>query len=73
MKKDDKLANRWLGQQYEEQTELKKTRLDLKEGKVNQPEYDFKDGPGEVAPKADVAEAKRLHDLVQVFHVLPAR
>ena len=60
-------------QQYEEQTELKKTRLDLKEGKVNQPEYDFKDGPGEVAPKADVAEAKRLHDLVQVLHVLPAR
>ena len=57
-------------QQYEEQ---KKTRLDLKEGKVHQPEYDFKDGPGEVAPKADVAEAKRLHDLVQVLHVLPAR
>ena len=67
------MANRWLGQQYEEQTELKKTRLDLKEGKVNQPEYDFKDGPGEVAPKADVAKAERLHDLVQVFHVLPAR
>ena len=73
MKKDTQLANKRLGQQYEEQTELKKPRLDLKEYKVNQPEDDFKDGPGEVAPKADVAEAERLHDLVQVFHVLPAR
>ena len=35
------------------------------------PEDDFEDGPGEVAPEADVAEAKGLHDLVQVLHVLP--
>ena len=35
------------------------------------PEDDLKDGPGEVAPEADVAEAKGLHDLVQVLHVLP--
>ena len=37
------------------------------------PENDFKDGPGEIAPEADVAEAKGLHDLVQVLHVLPER
>ena len=35
------------------------------------PEDDFEDGPGEVAPEADVAEAEGLHDLVQVLHVLP--
>ena len=35
------------------------------------PEDDFEDGPGEVAPEADVAEAKGLHDLMQVLHVLP--
>ena len=36
------------------------------------PEDNFEDGPGEIAPEADIAEAKGLHDLVQVLHVLPA-
>ena len=35
------------------------------------PEDNLQDGPGEVTPEADVAEAKGLHDLVQVLHVLP--
>ena len=58
------------------------TRIVLRDGGVKDrvkenfencktPEDDLKDGPGEVAPEADVAEAKGLHDLVQVLHVLP--
>ena len=35
------------------------------------PEDDLENGPCEIAPEADVAEAKGLHDLVQVLHVLP--
>ena len=35
------------------------------------PEDDLENGPGEIAPEAHVAEAKGLHDLVQVLHVLP--